>query len=165
MGETGSDGRRHRAGESRGETKGNFWRILEDRLESLGVDLEGRLESLGVDLNELEESLTEGFKVVCVTPDLGERVREMGESPREHTVMVRVDEDTRKKLDAWVETGAVKSRSEAAALFIREGLHVRSDELAELEDALASVEQARRRLREKAKTVFGDPADDAEFTP
>jgi Arc/MetJ-type ribon-helix-helix transcriptional regulator len=139
---------------------GNFWRVLEERLESLGVDLEARLHTLGVDLQELEDSLTEGFKVVCVTPDLGESVREMGESPREHTVMVRVDEETRRKLDAWVETGAVKSRSEAAALFIREGLHVRSDELAELEDALTRVEQARARLREKARTVFGDYDDD-----
>ncbi len=140
--------------------KGNFWRVLEDRLESMGVDLEGRLESLGVNLKELEDSLTEGFKVVCVTPDLGDSVREMGESPREHTVMVRVDEDTRRKLDAWVETGAVKSRSEAAALFIREGLHVRADELGELEDAISRVEEARRRLREKAKTVFGDHGEE-----
>jgi hypothetical protein len=140
--------------------RGNFWRILEASLESVGVDLEGQLQSVGVDLKDLEVSLAEGIKVVCVTPDLGERVREMGESPRDHTVMVRVDEDTRKKLDSWVETGGVRSRSEAAALFIREGLHVRADELAELEDALGRVEEARQGLREKAKSVFGDQGDE-----
>jgi hypothetical protein len=70
--------------------------------------------------------------------------------------MVRVDEGTSKALDAWVETGAVRSRSEAAALFIREGLQVRADELEQLKDALNGVEEAKHRLREKARQVFGD---------
>ncbi len=143
-----------------GACSGNFWSILEDKLESLGVDLEVKLGSLGMGLQDLEDNLSESIKVVCITPDLGDSVREMGSKPREHTVMVRVDEGTRRKLDAWVETGAVKSRSEAAALFIREGLHVRNEELSELEDALASVDRAKQRLRAKAKTVFGDQRTD-----
>jgi Arc/MetJ-type ribon-helix-helix transcriptional regulator len=120
------------------------------------------LESLGVHLEDLEQKLAdvEGVKVVCVAPDLGDSVREMGESPREHTVMVRVDQDTLRKIDAWVETGAVKSRSEAAALFIREGLKVRDSELSELEDALHKVEQAKKSLRARARTVFGEGNDD-----
>jgi len=151
------------AGDNRksGSGSGNFWTMLEDKLESLGVDLEEKLGSLGVALEDIEENMSESIKVVCITPDLGDSVREMGSKPRDHTVMVRVDEDTSSKLDAWVETGAVKSRSEAAALFIREGLHVRNEELSELEDALASVERAKQRLRAKAKTVFGEePTDD-----
>jgi len=74
--------------------------------------------------------------------------------------MVRVDEDTSKRLDAWVEIGAVKSRSEAAALFIREGLQVRADEMGELEEALQKVENAKQVLRDKAKTVFGERSAD-----
>ena len=58
-------------------------------------------------------------KVVCVAPNLKESVEEMGQAARDQVVMVRVDEETAEVLDAWVETGAVKSRSEAAALFIR----------------------------------------------
>ena len=96
------------------------------------------------------------WKVVGIWPKLGESVREMGESPRDHTVMVRVDEDTSNRLDSWVEIGAVKSRSEAAALFIREGLQVRAEELSELEEALQEVEKAKQSLRDKAKTVFGE---------
>lgn len=118
------------------------------------------IEALGVEIgDEIEESLRDikgDWKVIGITPNLGESVREMGESPRDHTVMVRVDEDTSKRLDAWVESGAVKSRSEAAALFIREGLQVRADELAELEEALQKVEKAKQGLRDKAKTVFGE---------
>ena len=134
----------------RSERKKSVWRQLEEKLESLGVDLSNFETELG--------GLKGAVKVVCVAPDLGESVREMGESPRDHTVMVRVDEDSLRKLDAWVETGAVKSRSEAAALFIREGLQVRGDELAELEDALRRVEEAKTKLREKAQTVFGRDA-------
>ena len=95
-------------------------------------------------------------KVVCVAPGLGNSVREMGETQRDQVVMVRVDEATSKALDAWVETGAVKSRSEAAALFIREGLKVRADELEHLRDALHDVEEARAKLRRRAKDVIGD---------
>ena len=146
--------------DKRGTRTGNFWETLQNKLESLGVDLENSMGGIGISLHELEDRLADGIKVVFVTPDLGESVREMGENPRDHTVMVRVDEETQRKLDAWVETGAVKSRSEAAALFIREGLHVRSEELAELEDALASVDRAKQRLRAKAKTVFGDLQDE-----
>ena len=76
--------------------------------------------------------------------------------------MVRVDDDTVNALDAWVEAGAVKSRSAAAALFIREGLKVRDPELQELKDALTDVDGARQRLREKAEAVLGANPLDAE---
>lgn len=49
----------------------------------------------------------------------------------------------------------MRSRSEAAALFIQEGLKVREQELDQLGDALQGVEQAKERLREKARDVFG----------
>ncbi len=75
-----------------------------------------------------------------------------------------VDEDTTKKLDAWVETGAFKSRSEAAALFIREGLKVHARELNELKDALEGVETARDNLKEKAREVFRSGAEKPDET-
>ena len=33
-------------------------------------------------------------------------------------MIVRLDDESRKDLDAWVETGAVKRRSEAAAVLV-----------------------------------------------
>ncbi len=127
----------------------DFVSVITEKLEELGVKLDEELET---GLNDLKS----GARFVCVAPDLGDSVREMGSSPREHTVMVRVDDLTKRRLDAWVETGAVKSRSEAAALFIREGLQVRMNELNELEEALTKVDEAKQKLREKAKTVFGE---------
>ncbi len=94
--------------------------------------------------------------VMCLTGDMKATVAEMGKASRDQVVMVRVDEETKRALDAWVETGAVKSISEAAALFIREGINVRSGELDELREALDEVGEARKRLEEKAREVIGD---------
>jgi Arc/MetJ-type ribon-helix-helix transcriptional regulator len=85
-------------------------------------------------------------------------VAEMGRTPRDQVVMVRIDEDTKRDLDNWVESGAVKSRSEAAALFIREGIKVRSGELDQLREALEDVGEAKQRLEELARQVIGNPS-------
>ena len=138
--------------------KGNRNNLIDSIIETI--------EGLGVELgDEIEDSLRDikgDWKVYGFAPNLGESVREMGETARDHTVMVRVDEDTSNRLDSWVEIGAVKSRSEAAALFIREGLQARADELAELEDALQKVEEAKQGLRDKAKSVFGENSSDED---
>ena len=125
------------------------------------------LEEAGIDVDLSGSSKTWSWpkkskrvKVVCVTPGLKDSVDEMGKTPRDQVVMVRVDSETSQALDDWVETGAVKSRSEAAALFIREGLRVRADELERLKGALNEVEAAKERLREQARHVFGGGDDE-----
>jgi Arc/MetJ-type ribon-helix-helix transcriptional regulator len=97
--------------------------------------------------------------VMCLAGDMKTTVAEMGRMPRDQVVMVRIDEKTKQALDDWVETGAVKSRSEAAALFMREGIKVRSGELEELREALDDVGRAKQRLEEKARQVIGDRPD------
>ena len=130
---------------------GGILESIQDELEAAGIGVD-----LGADACTWSwPKNSKRVKVVCVAPGLKDSVDEMGKSPRDQVVMVRVDSETSEALDAWVETGAVKSRSEAAALFIREGLKVRSDELERLRDALEDVESARERLREQAEHVFG----------
>jgi hypothetical protein len=138
-------------------------------LESILSSIEEHLSEAGLDVDLSGDSgvwswprNSKRVKVVCVTPGLKQSVEELGKSPRDQVVMVRVDTATSESLDAWVETGAVKSRSEAAALFIREGLRVRSDELERLRGALRDVEEARDRLRAQAREVFGDEPADSE---
>ncbi len=97
--------------------------------------------------------------VMCLTGDMKSTVAEMGRAPRDQVVMVRIDEETKEALDDWVETGAVKSRSEAAALFMREGIKIRSGELEQLREALDDVGRAKQRLEEKARQVIGDRPD------
>jgi Arc/MetJ-type ribon-helix-helix transcriptional regulator len=138
-------------------------------LESILSSIEEHLSEAGLDVDLCGDSgvwswpkNSKRVKVVCVTPGLKQSVDELGKSPRDQVVMVRVDSTTSEALDAWVETGAVKSRSEAAALFIREGLRVRADELERLRGALRDVEQARDRLRAQAREVFGDESAEPE---
>ena len=128
------------------EFSGLWSRIRED-LKKAGIDLD---MCCNLD-TESGEGKEHRVKVVCVSPDLKDSMEEMAQAPRDQVVMVRVDEATSKSLDSWVETGAVKSRSEAAALFIREGLKVRNAELDKLRDALQDVEKARERLKERAR--------------
>ena len=146
----------------------SLWQRIRNRLSKEGIyiginDIDGldeiNIGDLGFD--DLENLKVEiggengGIKVVCVSPDLKASAEEMKGTQRDQVVMVRVDEETRDTLDAWVKTGAVKSRSEAAALFIREGLKVRADELERLRDALREVEAAQERLQQQAREIFG----------
>lgn len=131
----------------------DLWATINEALRESGVDLEALCGG------PLDASRC---KVVCVAPGLDESLSAMGKSPRDQVVMVRIDESTRESLDLWVETGVVKSRSEAAALFIREGLEVRAAELEELGDALKGVEEAKRRLQEKARKVIGPEASEQQ---
>lgn len=127
-----------------------LWEKVQSRLQERGIDVE-----FPEGFNLFSDENGPRVKVVCVAPDLKDSVEEMGKKQRDQVVMVRIDAETRESLDAWVATGAVKSRSEAAALFIREGLKVRSDELNRLRDALREVQEAQERLKNKAREVFG----------
>jgi Arc/MetJ-type ribon-helix-helix transcriptional regulator len=114
------------------------------------------LSNAGIDLDAgcCDPSSDSPLKVVCVSGGLADSLKEMGRAPRDQVVMARLDEETTKTLDDWIEAGAFKSRSEAAALFIREGLKLHARELQELAEALRGVEQAKDRLRHKAREVF-----------
>lgn len=129
---------------------GEIWGKVRQELGRAGIDL----DCCDLDV-EGEDGQSPRVKVVCMAAGLKESVDEMARSPRDQVVMVRVDAETSESLDAWVETGAVKSRSEAAALFIREGLKVRAKELEKLRDALREVDQAKQKLRDRARHVFG----------
>ena len=130
-----------------------IWSQIQAQLEAQGIDLDALAASCG--------SEAEGpVKVVCIGASLNNSLQELGSAARDQVLMVRVDTETVASLDSWVETGAVRSRSEAAALFIKEGLRIRADELAELADALEGVDAAKKRLREKASRVLGaDPPE------
>jgi hypothetical protein len=134
-----------------------IWDRVRGELNNAGIDL----ETMGVRIEELGGKLGQAVKVVFVAPDLQESVSAMNREQRDQVIMVRVDEATLHQLDAWVKTDAVKSRSEAAAVFIREGLKMRASELEKLEDALADVDRARERLHERVKEVFGEKAPPA----
>lgn len=133
-----------------------MWAAIRDQLEDSGINLGALCCERG--------DGTPRVKVVCVNTDLGDSLHELSRNPRDQVVMVRVDADTATQLDQWVATGAVRSRSEAAALFIREGLTVRGGELRKLGKALRDLDAARNRLRREAKEILGQGGGDEGAT-
>lgn len=131
-----------------------LWASLQSTLNEAGFDIELP------DLADLDP--TRACRMICMPFGLSTAIEEMHQEPRENVVMVRIDDSTKKGLDAWIESGVVKSRSEAAALFIREGLKVRGEELQELEGALRDVEEAKDRLRRKARSVLREDEPDEQ---
>ncbi len=128
----------------------DLWEMVKSKLKDQGIGIENLLETLA-NVDETD------IKVICAAEgDLGASIEELTGMNRSEVVMVRVDEETDRKLSMWVETDAVKSKSEAAALFIKEGLKVRSRELDELTDAIDDVKKAKERLQSRAKKIFGE---------
>jgi len=125
----------------------DVWTQVSKALEQHGIDFRIGIGGDG-DISDCT--------VMCLAGDMRTTVAEMGRMARDQVVMVRIDEDTKNALDDWVETGAVRSRSEAAALFMREGIKVRSGELEQLREALNDLGKAKEKLQEKARQVIGD---------
>jgi hypothetical protein len=70
-------------------------------------------------------------------------------SSRDHVVMVRVNDESLKKLDALVQSGIFKSRSESAAFLIGEGIKGQSV----LFDSIAQKIEEIERLRSELKSI------------
>lgn len=132
--------------------------------KKLGDAILDQLRSQGIDLDALtgDEGTPDELKVVAIGADLSDSLRELGECSRDKVLMLRVDQDSVNQLDAWVEAGAARSRSEAGALFLKEGLKVRAKELDELSEALKTVDAAKRDLREKARQLLGPAGGEEE---
>jgi len=140
---------------SESESSKRLARRIRESLAGAGITLEnlGELTALCGD------AASRAVKVVAVPLGLREGIDKLNTNPRDRVVMVRVDKDTSEALDSWVQTGALKSRSEAAALFMNEGLKIRSGELGQLKEGLEEVEEAKRKLHERAREVLGNVAD------
>jgi len=130
-------------------------------MTDLYTEISEALESHGIEFRVglADDADLANCTVMCLTGDMKTTVAEMGRAARDQVVMVRIDEETLEKLDLWIETGAVRSRSEAAALFISEGIKVRSGELEQLREAIDDVNDAKQRLEERARQVIGDNSD------
>jgi len=75
--------------------------------------------------------------------------KELGD--RSNVVMTRLSDDDLKKIDALVEVEAFKSRSEAAAFFIKEGVQARKDLFQKVMPTVDKI----RELKEQAKKSLG----------
>ncbi len=68
-------------------------------------------------------------------------------SNRDNVVMVRVSEEVLGQIDQLVDSGLTKSRSEAAALMISEGISARSDLFDRIAEQIQVIREAKDRLK------------------
>ena len=114
------------------------------------------LESLGDIAEELNQNVRITVeKGTAHAERLGENLKETIQgmrSGRDNVVMVRVDDDSKSKLDELLDAGIVNSRSEAAAFLIAEGIKARSQLFetisGKVEDIRKKKEELRRLLEE-----------------
>lgn len=130
------------------------------QLQELLTSVQSTLEEHGIVANiESSAAILEGgqtCRMICITDDLGSSRTKLKNQSRDQVVMVRVDGETIVGLDSWIKAGVAASRSEAAALFIREGLNLRGQELEELKGSIERVERAQQELHSKARAILGE---------
>jgi Arc/MetJ-type ribon-helix-helix transcriptional regulator len=92
--------------------------------------------------------------LVALGNTVGESIRDALEG-RDNVVAVRVNDDSLTAIDALVEAGLFKTRSEAAAFLIHEGIRAKADILQRVQDTVGRI----TKLREELKNILGsEPA-------
>lgn len=104
-------------------------------------ELKGKKKKIAIKMRCPEGEDAEKFKEKVLLR-LG---KELGD--RSNVVMTRLNDEDLKKIDALVEIEAFKSRSEAAAFFIKEGVKARPD----LFEKVTSTVEKIRELKEQAR--------------
>ncbi|HKZ93196.1 MAG TPA: ribbon-helix-helix domain-containing protein [Candidatus Bathyarchaeia archaeon] len=110
-----------------------------------------------VEEHEQDEQNEEGTDVCCCHGEESEllkgakkkiMIRLAGDlEGRENVVMTRLNDDDLKQIDALVEVEVFKSRSEAVAFFIKEGIQARKDLFQKVMPTVDKI----RELKEQAK--------------
>jgi Arc/MetJ-type ribon-helix-helix transcriptional regulator len=86
------------------------------------------------------------------TESIGKAI-ESALSARDHVVMVRVNDETLKKLDALVQSGIFKSRSESAAFLIAEGIKAQSVLFERISEKIQEIERLRTELKSMIRSA------------
>ena len=83
------------------------------------------------------------------TESIGKAI-ESALSARDHVIMVRVNDESLRQLDALVQSGIFKSRSESAAFLISEGIKAQEALFGRIAEKIKEIE----RLRSELKTII-----------
>jgi Arc/MetJ-type ribon-helix-helix transcriptional regulator len=106
--------------------------------------------NLGSTVKEMAQKTGEVIK--GATESIGKAI-ESALSARDHVVMVRVNDDSLGKLDALVQSGIFKSRSEAAAFLISEGVKAQEPLFARIEEKIREIARLRSELKDSIKDI------------
>lgn len=85
---------------------------------------------------------------------------------RANVLMVRVNDDTLRAIDELVQAGLFKTRSEAAAFLLHEGMKARRDILDSISETARRIEELRQQLRARLQgEVLTMPASSEVHSP
>jgi hypothetical protein len=98
----------------------------------------------GETLDEITSTLRELFTRV---PETVSKAVERAINVRDTTVLVRLSDESSDKLDTLVSAGIFRSRAEAAAFLIDEGIKAQSALFQRIQDKLGEIEKLRAELR------------------
>jgi hypothetical protein len=126
--------------------------IADERAGQTGSADGGKIPSL----NDLAASVKDvaqrtGDVINKATESIGKAI-DSALAARDHVVMVRVNDDSLRKIEALAESGIFKSRSEAAAFLIAEGVKAQSELFKRIEEKIDQIE----RLRSELKTIVDE---------
>jgi Arc/MetJ-type ribon-helix-helix transcriptional regulator len=101
-------------------------------------------DELASSVKEVAQKTGEAFNKA--TESIGKAI-DSALAARDHVVMVRVNDDSLKSLDALVQTGIFKSRSEAAAFLISEGVKSQAALFERISERIKEIERLRAELK------------------
>jgi hypothetical protein len=102
--------------------------------DDLATSAKAVAQKTGEVLNKATESISKAIETAL--------------SARDHVVMVRVNDESLKQLDALVQSGIFKSRSEAAAFLISEGIKAQEVLFARISERIKEIERLRSELKD-----------------
>jgi len=105
---------------------------------------ETRQHRAGETIDEITSTLRDLFNRV---PDTFSRAVERAINVRDTTVLVRMSDESADKVDTLVSAGVFRSRAEAAAFLIDEGIKAQASLFQRIQDKLTEIEKLRAELR------------------
>src|SRR5215813_5969842 len=105
---------------------------------------EPRQNRAGETIDEITSTLRDLFNRV---PDTFSKAVERAINVRDTTVLLRLSEESSDKVDTLVSAGIFKSRAEAAAFLIEEGIKAQSALFQRIQDKLTEIEKLLSELR------------------
>ena len=135
--------------------------IIEEKTENPDEVIVTRVTNNDPRPNSFTDDLTSSAKAVAqrtgevlgkATESISKAI-ESALSARDHVVMVRVNDESLRQLDALVQSGIFKSRSEAAAFLISEGIKAQEPLFGRIAERIKEIE----RLRSELKDIIATP--------
>jgi Arc/MetJ-type ribon-helix-helix transcriptional regulator len=105
---------------------------------------QGASSRAGETIDEITSTLRDLFSRV---PDTFSKAVERAINVRDTTVLLRLSDESSDKVDTLVSAGVFRSRAEAAAFLIEEGIKAQSALFQRIQDKLTEIEKLRSDLR------------------